>query len=39
MIKNKLPEAYAKTLVTGIWDNCEILPEIETVAQGRKIEL
>lgn len=39
MVKNKLPEAYAKTLLTGIWDNCEILPEIETAAQGRKIEL
>lgn len=30
----KLPESYAQTLVTGIWDNCDILPEIETKQQG-----
>ena len=29
-----LPEAYAKTLETGLWDNCEILPEYETRQQG-----
>ena len=26
MVENKLPDAYAKTLMSGIWDNCEILP-------------
>ena len=31
---NKLPEAYATTLNTGLWDNCEILPEQETEKQG-----
>ncbi len=30
----KLPEAYAKTLSSGIWDNCDILPEEETAEQG-----
>lgn len=32
-----LPEAYALTLSTGLWDNCEILPEVETRAQGNRI--
>ncbi len=39
MANNKLPEAYAKTLNTGLWDNCEILPEEETNKQGEKIVL
>ena len=34
MRKNELPEAYAQTLLTGIWDNCEILPEAEKALQG-----
>ncbi|PHN06521.1 metallophosphoesterase family protein [Flavilitoribacter nigricans] len=34
-----LPEAYALTLSTGLWDNCEILPETETRAQGKMLEL
>ncbi len=34
MLENSLPDAYAKTLLTGIWDNCEILPEAEKAAQG-----
>lgn len=34
-----LPTAYAKTLITGIWDNTEILPEIESSLQGLKIQL
>lgn len=34
MIEKNLPTEYAKTLVTGIWDNCEILPEAETNKQG-----
>lgn len=34
MEKNNLPKAYAHTLRTGIWDNCDILPVIETNQQG-----
>lgn len=34
-----LPAAYAKTLETGIWDNCEILPTMEAAQQGRPIML
>jgi len=34
MRENELPDAYAKTLLTGIWDNCEILPEAEKAFQG-----
>lgn len=30
----QLPGAYALTLETGLWDNCEILPETETNLQG-----
>jgi predicted phosphodiesterase len=33
-----LPKSYMKTLNTGIWDNCDILPETETKAQGKRIE-
>ena len=29
-----LPMEYANTLESGIWDNCEILPEPETKQQG-----
>jgi len=32
-----LTPEYAKTLVTGLWDNCEILPEKETRLQGERI--
>lgn len=32
-----LPVQYSKTLSTGIWDNCEILPAIETAAQGQAL--
>jgi predicted phosphodiesterase len=32
-----LPQTYQKTLKTGIWDNCEILPEVETGLQRQKI--
>ncbi len=39
MEANGLPAEYAKTLRTGIWDNCEILPEEETMNQGMKINL
>ena len=34
MLERELPDAYAKTLLTGIWDNCEILPEAEKSRQG-----
>lgn len=34
-----LPQEYAKTIITGIWDNTEILPEEERKNQGLKIEL
>jgi len=37
MAENKLTPAYEKTLRTGIWDNCEILPEQETRLQGQLI--
>lgn len=34
-MKNKpLPQTYAETLITGLWDNCEVLPETETKQQG-----
>ncbi len=39
MIENGLPAAYATTLKTGIWDNCEILPVEETNKQGQEIVL
>jgi predicted phosphodiesterase len=34
-----LPEEYSRTLVTGLWDNCEILPPIESGLQGYGINL
>ena len=37
MREHKLPAAYALTLETGLWDNCEILPPAETAAQGQRI--
>lgn len=37
MLEKGLPASYAKTLLTGIWDNCEILPEEETAVQGKEI--
>ncbi|MEL7250720.1 MAG: metallophosphoesterase family protein [Bacteroidota bacterium] len=39
MREQRLPEAYALTLETGLWDNCEILPVTETKAQGVRIDL
>ncbi|KAA9327262.1 metallophosphoesterase family protein [Hymenobacter busanensis] len=39
MRANGLPVSYAQTLLTGIWDNCEILPEAEKALQGRPITL
>ncbi|MCH2083845.1 MAG: metallophosphoesterase family protein [Saprospiraceae bacterium] len=39
MKANHLPPQYAKTLRTGLWDNCEILPDVETAQQGKMIHL
>lgn len=39
MIAYHLPLSYADTMVTGIWDNCEVLPAEETSLQGQKIVL
>ena len=39
MQEKDLPEAYAKTLLNGIWDNCEILPEAEKELQGVPLPL
>ncbi len=39
MREANLPEAYAHTLETGVWDNCEILPETERRQQGIPILL
>lgn len=38
MLENQLPATYAETLQSGIWDNCEILPEAETRLQGQRID-
>ncbi len=38
MEEQNLPIQYAQTLRTGIWDNCEILPDLETEKQGEKID-
>ncbi len=37
MKTNGLPGSYAKTLIDGNWDNCEILPKVEAWKQGHKI--
>ncbi|MEZ4803611.1 MAG: metallophosphoesterase family protein [Gelidibacter sp.] len=34
-----LPEEYARTIITGIWDNTEILPAVESGLQGFGINL
>ena len=34
MEENNLPIEYTKTLISGIWDNMEILPKIEKELQG-----
>ena len=39
MVDNQLPDSYAQTLLTGIWDNCEILPDAEKALQGQAISL
>lgn len=38
MLANHLPIEYSATLKTGIWDNCEILPETEKMQQGKKLD-
>ena len=38
MVAKKLPLEYAKTLLTGIWDNTEILPSQEAKQQGKQIK-
>ncbi len=39
MMENNLPTAYAMTLGSGLWDNCDILPEEETRRMGEVIGL
>jgi predicted phosphodiesterase len=39
MLNNPLPKSYAKTIITGIWDNMEILPIAEKEMQGKLIKL
>ena len=34
ILKNPLPATYAETLLTGLWDNMEILPVEERTLQG-----
>lgn len=39
MIRSSLPASYAKTLLTGIWDNCDVLPDLESSQQGMVINI
>ena len=39
MLLGLLPEEYARTIITGIWDNTEILPAYESGLQGFGIVL
>ncbi|APY09614.1 diadenosine tetraphosphatase [Winogradskyella sp. J14-2] len=39
MLNGLLPKSYAKTIIDGIWDNMEILPNEEQRLQGKLIEL
>jgi predicted phosphodiesterase len=34
-----LAEEYARTLTSGLWDNCDILPQTEARAQGKSLFL
>ncbi len=36
MQEGGLPSAYATTLLTGLWDNMEILPEVERTRRGKQ---
>lgn len=38
MQNSLLPQEYARTIITGIWDNTEILPPVESGLQGFGIE-
>jgi len=35
MAEKNLPSTYAQTLGSGLWDNCEILPQEEIALQGQ----
>ena len=37
MAQRGLPPEYRETLASGLWNNCDILPEEETLAQGRAL--
>ncbi len=37
--KEGLPDEYRKTLLNGIWDNCDILAEPETRQQGKRLSI
>ena len=39
MQSKPLPQSYAKTLINGLWDNCDILPKLETSQQGQILDL
>jgi predicted phosphodiesterase len=39
MLNESLPQSYAKTIVSGIWDNMEVLPNPEKLLQGKPILL
>ncbi|NJB83088.1 metallophosphoesterase family protein [Wenyingzhuangia aestuarii] len=39
MLQHNLPNSYAQTLSSGIWDNMDILPTKESKLQGQKITL
>lgn len=39
MLSAGLPQSYAATLLSGIWDNCEILPGTESKEQGKRLVL
>lgn len=39
MKSENLPSEYWKTLCSGIWDNCDILPDQETREQGNRLSL
>lgn len=39
MTNGLLPKEYARTIITGIWDNTEILPDFESGLQGFGIKL
>ena len=39
MQNHLLPKEYSQTIITGIWDNTEILPTEEASLQGLKIKL